>query len=61
MFKEKSKLDGWVDTIDSFIELEDGHAVASNVITKAKEFIKSVYDLYYTKTWYPSCCVMNLL
>ena len=42
MFKEKSKLDDWVDTIDSFIELEDGHAVASNVITNAKEFIKSV-------------------
>ena len=39
MFKEKSKLDGWVDTIDSFIELEDGHAVASNVITMLKSLL----------------------
>lgn len=57
MFKEKSKLDGWVDTIDSFIELEDGHAVASNVITNAKEFIKSVYDLDSTNPWYRRCGV----
>jgi hypothetical protein len=57
VFKEKSKLDGWVDTIDSFIELEDGHAVASNVISNAKEFIKSVYGLDSTNPWYRRCGV----
>lgn len=57
MLEEKSKLDGWVDTIDSFIELEDGHAVASNVISNAKEFLKSVYDLDKTNPWYRRCGV----
>ena len=57
MFKGKSKLDGWVDTIDSFIELEDGHAVASNVIANAKEFIKSVYGLDNVNPWYRRCGV----
>ena len=57
MLEEKSKLDGWVDTIDGFIELEDGYAVASNVISNAKEFLKSVYDLDKTNPWYRRCGV----
>lgn len=57
VFKEKSKLDDWVDTIDSFIELEDGHAVSSNIIANAKEFIKSVYGLDKTNPWYRRCGV----
>ena len=57
VFKEKSKLDDWVDTIDSFIELDDGHAVSSNIIANAKEFIKSVYGLDKTNPWYRRCGV----
>ena len=57
MLEEKPKLDGWVDTIDGFIELEDGYAVASNVISNAKEFLKSVYDLDKTNPWYRRCGV----
>lgn len=60
MYKETSKLDSWVDTIDSFIELEDGNAVASDVISNAKEFIKSVYDLDKTNPWYRRCGVTIL-
>lgn len=60
MFKETSKLDSWVDTIDSFIELEDGNAVASDVISNAKDFIKSVYDLDKTNPWYRRCGVTIL-
>lgn len=60
MFKETSKLDSWIDTIDSFIELEDGNAVASDVISNAKEFIKSVYDLDKTNPWYRRCGVTIL-
>lgn len=55
-----SKLDSWIDTIDSFIELEDGNAVASDVISNAKEFIKSVYDLDKTNPWYRRCGVTIL-
>lgn len=60
MFKEKSKLDSWIDTIDGFIELEDGNAVASDVISNTKEFIKSVYDLDKTNPWYRRCGVTIL-
>lgn len=60
MFKETSKLDTWVDTIDSFIELEDGNAVASDVISNAKDFIKSVYDLDKTNPWHRRCGVTIL-
>ena len=60
MYKEMSKLDSWIDTIDSFIELEDGNAVASDVISNAKEFIKSVYDLDKTNPWYRRCGVTIL-
>ena len=60
MFKEKSKLDSWIDTIDSFIELEDGNAVASDVISNAKAFIKSVYDLDKTNPWHRRCGVTIL-
>lgn len=60
MYKETSKLDSWVDTIDSFIELEDGNAVASDVISNAKDFIKSVYDLDKTNPWYRRCGVTIL-
>ena len=60
MFKETSKLDSWIDTIDSFIELEDGNAVASDVISNAKDFIKSVYDLDKTNPWYRRCGVTIL-
>lgn len=60
MYKETSKLDTWVDTIDSFIELEDGNAVASDVISNAKDFIKSVYDLDKTNPWYRRCGVTIL-
>lgn len=60
MFKETSKLDSWIDTIDSFIELEDGNAVASGVISNAKEFIKSVYDLDKTNPWHRRCGVTIL-
>lgn len=60
MFKETSKLDSWIDTIDSFIELEDGNAVASDVISNAKEFIKSVYDLDKTNPWHRRCGVTIL-
>lgn len=60
MFKETSKLDSWIDTIDSFIELEDGNAVASDVISNAKEFIKSVYGLDKTNPWYRRCGVTIL-
>lgn len=55
-----SKLDSWIDTIDSFIELEDGNAVASDVISNVKEFIKSVYDLDKTNPWYRRCGVTIL-
>lgn len=55
-----SKLDSWIDTIDSFIELEDGNAVASDVISNAKDFIKSVYDLDKTNPWYRRCGVTIL-
>lgn len=55
-----SKLDSWIDSIDSFIELEDGNAVASDVISNAKEFIKSVYDLDKTNPWYRRCGVTIL-
>nr|DAR91118.1 MAG TPA: hypothetical protein [Caudoviricetes sp.] len=55
-----SKLDSWIDSIDSFIELEDGNAVASDVISNAKEFIKSVYDLDKTNQWYRRCGVTIL-
>lgn len=55
-----SKLDSWIDSIDSFIELEDGNAVASDVISNAKEFIKSVYDLDKTNPWYHRCGVTIL-
>ena len=57
MLKEKSKLDSWIDTIDGFIELEDGYAVASNVISNAKEFLKSVYDLDKINPWHHRCGV----
>ena len=57
MLKEKSKLDSWIDTIDGFIELEDGYAVASNVISNAKEFLKSVYDLDKINPWHRRCGV----
>lgn len=60
MYKETSKLDTWVDTIDSFIELEDGNAVASDVISNAKDFIKSVYDLDKTNPWHRRCGVTIL-
>nr|DAS87411.1 MAG TPA: hypothetical protein [Caudoviricetes sp.] len=60
MFKETSKLDSWIDTIDSFIELEDGNAVASDVISNAKDFIKSVYDLDKTNPWHRRCGVTIL-
>lgn len=60
MYKEMSKLDSWIDSIDSFIELEDGNAVASDVISNAKEFIKSVYDLDKTNPWYRRCGVTIL-
>lgn len=60
MYKETSKLDSWVDTIDSFIELEDGNAVASDVISNAKDFIKSVYDLDKTNPWHRRCGVTIL-
>lgn len=60
MYKETSKLDSWIDSIDSFIELEDGNAVASDVISNAKEFIKSVYDLDKTNPWYRRCGVTIL-
>lgn len=60
MYKEMSKLDSWIDTIDSFIELEDGNAVASDVISNVKEFIKSVYDLDKTNPWYRRCGVTIL-
>lgn len=55
-----SKLDSWIDTIDSFIELEDGNAVASDVISNAKDFIKSVYDLDKTNPWHRRCGVTIL-
>lgn len=55
-----SKLDSWIDTIDSFIELEDGNAVASDVISNAKDFIKSVYDLDKTNPWNRRCGVTIL-
>lgn len=60
MYKEMSKLDSWIDTIDSFIELEDGNAVASDVISNAKDFIKSVYDLDKTNPWHRRCGVTIL-
>lgn len=60
MYKETSKLDSWIDTIDSFIELEDGNAVASDVISNAKDFIKSVYDLDKTNPWHRRCGVTIL-
>lgn len=60
MYKEISKLDSWIDTIDSFIELEDGNVVASDVISNAKDFIKSVYDLDKTNPWHRRCGVTIL-
>lgn len=60
MYKETSKLDSWIDTVDSFIELEDGNAVASDVISNAKDFIKSVYGLDKTNPWYRRCGVTIL-
>jgi len=60
LYKETSKLDSWIDTVDSFIELEDGNAVASDVISNAKDFIKSVYGLDKTNPWYRRCGVTIL-
>ena len=57
MFKEATKLDTWIDEIDSFIELEDGCCVASNVIDDTKIFVKEIYGVDSDNPWHRRCGV----
>lgn len=57
MFEKKNKLDSWLEEIHSFIELEDGCAVSSNVIESACIFLSRVYDIDKGNPWYRRCDV----